>query len=82
MPYQHSEDIQVQKEGIEAYLALAEKAPDEWRGVMEGFAEFAKQHMEIVDQFGRFPHRNDALGRESTAEEIAYLNDNGKRFGQ
>ena len=39
-------------------------------------------HAEIVRRFGRFPHRNTALGRPSTAEEEAYLRDGDKRFGQ
>lgn len=82
MPYQHSEDFDVQEEGLQAYKRLAEKAPAEWRSLMDGYASFAKQHLDIIQRFGRFPHRNAALGRVSTDEETDYLNDNGQRFGQ
>jgi uncharacterized protein (DUF924 family) len=38
---------------------------------------FAEMHRDIIDRFGRFPHRNAALGRESTPGELAYLSDGG-----
>jgi uncharacterized protein (DUF924 family) len=43
---------------------------------------FAKEHRELILKFGRFANRNEGLGRQSTAEELAYLNSGGKRFGQ
>jgi len=46
----------------------------------DGFLDFARRHREIVDRFGRFPHRNVALGRESTAVEKAFLEQPGSRF--
>jgi len=44
-------------------------------------AKFAREHLEIIRRFGRFPHRNKALGRPSTAREIAFL-DEHSYFGQ
>lgn len=64
MPFMHSENLEDQKRSIE----LFEKA-----GLKEN-ARFAHHHYGIVEKFGRFPHRNKALGRESTEAEIEYLN--------
>jgi uncharacterized protein (DUF924 family) len=64
LPLMHSEDIEDQRR----CLALCEGSPEGART-----ADFARQHLEIVARFGRFPHRNAALGRSSTAEEIEFL---------
>ena len=42
--------------------------------------DFAKRHAEIIERFGRFPHRNDILGRDSTPEEIEFLKQPGSSF--
>ena len=80
MPYQHAEDLNAQKEGVSAYQQQADAAPEEWQKIMRGYQDFAQQHLNIIEQFGRFPHRNKALGRENTPEEDAYLNAGGKTF--
>jgi uncharacterized protein (DUF924 family) len=82
MPMQHSEDRDVQAKGVASYLGLVEDVPGELKKVVMGFANSAREHKAIVDQFGRFPHRNRVLGRESTDEELAYLANGAKRFGQ
>lgn len=64
LPYMHSEDLSDQDESV----ALYEKAG------LEDSLNFARHHRELIRRFGRFPHRNAILGRESTAEENAYLN--------
>ena len=48
----------------------------------ETVLQFAELHKDIIDQFGRFPHRNDLLGRENTPEENEYLSGNSPDFGQ
>ena len=63
MPFQHSEDRAVQVRSIELFTQL---------GDQENLG-YARRHQEIIDRFGRFPHRNDALGRESTPEERQYV---------
>ena len=63
LPFMHSEDLQDQDRSIELY----EKAG------LEDNLRYAHHHREVVQRFGRFPHRNQALGRESSAEEIEYL---------
>ena len=82
MPYQHSESLECQQEGLEAYQQQVDNAPEAWREIMQNYADFAKQHRQIIQQFGRFPHRNAVLGRENTPEEAAYLALEGSRFGQ
>lgn len=64
LPLMHSEDLADQDLSVE----LFEKAG------LEHNLRYAKHHREIVRKYGRFPHRNRILGRESTAEEIEYLN--------
>ncbi|MEE4377995.1 MAG: DUF924 family protein [Candidatus Competibacteraceae bacterium] len=66
MPFMHSEDLADQDRSV----ALYEQAGS---GLGENL-KFAHHHREIVRRFGRFPHRNSILGRDSTPEEIAYLN--------
>lgn len=63
LPYMHSEDLQDQDTSVELFT----------RAGLEDNLRFAHHHREIVRRFGRFPHRNAILGRESTAEEIAWL---------
>ena len=69
MPFMHAEDLQAQ----ERCVALCRDRLDDG-GATLGFAE---EHRDIIARFGRFPHRNDELGRDSTAEEIAFLEGGG-----
>lgn len=82
MPYQHVEDLALQQEGVQLYEKQAETAPEEWQKIMLGYADFAQQHLDIIKRFGRFPHRNAVLGRDSTSDEDEYLRDGAERFGQ
>jgi uncharacterized protein (DUF924 family) len=60
--------------------ALLANAPEEQRTLFEGFVGYADAHKRIIDRFGRFPHRNKILGRESSAEEIEFLGQPGSSF--
>jgi uncharacterized protein (DUF924 family) len=80
MPLQHSESLEVQEESVAAYKRLLGEAPAELRAVIEGCVGFAERHRAVIRQFGRFPHRNEVLGRPSTAEEQAWLNQGGETF--
>lgn len=82
LPYQHAESIENQRESVRLSNEITQAAPPPWRSLMEYYAKYAKQHLELVERFGRFPHRNRVLGRESTAEEITYLSAGGATFGQ
>jgi uncharacterized protein (DUF924 family) len=65
MPFQHSEDPKDQARSIELFGKLGDG----------GLMEYAMAHKSIIDRFGRFPHRNAVLGRQSSAEEIASMNE-------
>ena len=74
LPFEHAEDHAAQQRSLALFGALAEEtglaAPLEW----------AKKHAEVVARFGRYPHRNSILGRTSTPEELAFLDQPGSRF--
>ena len=70
MPFEHSEDLADQETCIERMTALGSA----------GYLDYARRHRDIIARFGRFPHRNAALGRDSTAEEIAFLKEPGSSF--
>jgi len=74
MPFEHSEDAPAQRRSLELFGALAQEMgqtdPLSW----------AEKHAEIIFRFGRFPHRNEILGRASTPEETAFLVQPGSRF--
>ncbi|HUP22505.1 MAG TPA: DUF924 family protein [Thermoanaerobaculia bacterium] len=82
MPYQHTEDLALQREGVAHYERIARAASPSWRAQLENALDFARRHLTIVERFGRFPHRNGALGREATPAERRYLEEGGERFGQ
>lgn len=82
MPLQHAESRKVQAKSVELYDRLAKTVSATFRETFLTVAQFAELHKDIVDQFGRFPHRNTLLGRENTAEEAEYLADDSPDFGQ
>jgi len=82
MPYQHVEDLQKQQEGFALFERIAAESSAEWQPLLGGCRDFANVHLEIIEQFGRFPHRNEALRRQSTEAEQAYLQQGGESFGQ
>lgn len=75
LPFEHAEDLAMQDRAVAAFEALAAGHPD--AGSM---LEYAHRHREVIRRFGRFPHRNDILGRISSAEEAAFLEQPGSRF--
>jgi uncharacterized protein (DUF924 family) len=82
LPYEHSEDVAVQRAGIGLMEEIVERADPEWKPSARVSLDFARRHLQILERFGRFPHRNAALGRPSTAAEQAYLDGGGESFGQ
>ena len=82
MPLQHAEDPDLQRRSVERFESLAAEADDAWREHFAENAHYARLHRDIVERFGRFPHRNRVLGRESTEEELRYLADGAPTFGQ
>lgn len=82
MPLQHAESRKVQAKSVEIYRRLAQSVSPTYRETFETVLQFAELHKDIIDQFGRFPHRNQLLGRENTSEEDEYLSADAPNFGQ
>ena len=82
MPLQHAESRKVQAKSLELYNRLAEAVSPTYRETFLTVAQFAELHKDIIDRFGRFPHRNKLLNRENTAQEAEYLAGDSPDFGQ
>lgn len=82
MPLQHAESRKVQAKSVELYTKLAEAVSPTFRETFETIAQFAELHRDIIEQYGRFPHRNRLLNRENTPEEDEYLSGESPDFGQ
>ena len=82
LPLEHTEDLEVQRLSVEMYQLLAKTADSAYQVGARMAVDYAKLHLEIIEKFGRFPHRNDLLGRESTPQEKAYLASGSETFGQ
>lgn len=70
LPFEHSEDPKDQERSVALFAALEDPSYLDW----------AEKHKVIIDRFGRFPHRNAALGRESTPDEAVFLKEPGSGF--
>jgi len=70
MPLMHSEQLSVQQQSLPLFAKHTDPTT----------LRFAQRHAEIIERFGRFPHRNAALGRSSTPEEISFLKEPGSSF--
>lgn len=81
MPLMHAEDEDLQNLCVEQLTQLHEATHAENKQKLAASLHSAHEHADIIRRFGRFPHRNAALGRTSTAEELAFLETSG-RFGQ
>ena len=67
------EDLGDQEAGVAAFREAGAELPPVWADFYAEAADFAERHRVVIERFGRFPKRNEALGRKSTAEEEAYL---------
>ncbi len=76
MPLEHSENLNDQKLCLMLMKQLVQEAMDnqhQYVGALEQAFNYAQQHYDIILNFGRFPHRNEILERESTQEELLFL---------
>jgi uncharacterized protein (DUF924 family) len=80
LPFEHAEDLELQRLGVRCFDGLARTVAEPCRKEYESLADYARRHCEIVERFGRFPHRNQLLGRVSTPEEIKFLKQPGSSF--
>lgn len=74
LPFEHSENLEMQQRAVELFSTLADH-PESASSI-----DYAYRHLKVIERFGRFPHRNAILGRESTPEEIEFLKQPGGSF--
>ena len=77
---EHAEDLASQNEAVRLYEELQSESSDSEKELFAGYLAYARKHQLVIDRFGRFPHRNLILGRDSTAEEAQFLTEPGSRF--
>jgi len=82
MPMAHAESRDLQEESVSAFRRLAAEAPAELSALFAAAVARAEQLSAIIERFGRFPHRNAALGRATTAEESDWLVADGGHAGR
>lgn len=75
LPFEHAENLAAQHRALALFSALPD---DDNRKIA---VDYAQKHLDVIEKFGRFPHRNEMLGRPSTPEETKYLAEGGTRFG-
>ncbi|HKX41698.1 MAG TPA: DUF924 family protein [Burkholderiaceae bacterium] len=75
MPFEHAESTIAQDEAVRLFTRLAAAAPD-----LGHMLDYAHRHRDVIQRFGRFPHRNAILGRRDTPEETTFLQQSGSRF--
>ena len=80
LPLEHSEDLADQELCVKLFAKLRDETPQHAEQLKDAHA-YAVKHRDIIKRFNRFPHRNNALGRTSTPEEVEYLKD-AEKFGQ
>jgi uncharacterized protein (DUF924 family) len=78
--FEHCENLSVQNEAVSRFIDLVAEQPEGERAVFADNLDYAERHRKVIARFGRFPHRNAVLGRESTAEELEFLAGPGSRF--
>jgi uncharacterized protein (DUF924 family) len=80
LPLMHSERLEVQRRCVDLFRSFTEESEGRVRERMAHSLTYAIAHRDIVAKWGRFPHRNEVLGRESTSEEKAFLEQPGSSF--
>lgn len=75
LPFEHAEDLAMQKEALRLFRQLGADDP-----ARADLLPWAQKHHDVIARFGRFPHRNAALGRASTDDEVRFLAEPGSRF--
>lgn len=75
LPYEHAEDLGLQRVSLQLFGALAEAHP-----ALADARLWAQKHHDVIERFGRYPHRNAVLGRVSTPQELAFLQQPGSVF--
>ncbi|MCJ1880902.1 DUF924 family protein [Pseudomonas nitroreducens] len=77
---EHAENLASQNEAVRLYEELQGESSESEKVLFAGYLAYARKHQVVIKRFGRFPHRNAILGRESTVEEVQFLTEPGSRF--
>lgn len=80
LPLEHAEDLALQNRSVDLFTQLSEAASPGDRPTYLNFLDYARRHRDVIARFGRFPHRNQVMGRVSTAAELAYLSEPSAGF--
>jgi uncharacterized protein (DUF924 family) len=80
IPLEHSERMADQTLSVELYSKLAASARPSFKKLCDSTLDYAHKHRDVIQQFGRFPHRNELLKRSNTLEEAEYLAKPGSGF--
>lgn len=80
LPLEHAENPALQQRSVALFEAVAAEAEPAQRALFEDYLDYARRHQQLIARFGRFPHRNTALGRSSTPDELHYLAQPGAGF--
>jgi uncharacterized protein (DUF924 family) len=80
LPLEHAEHLVHQDLSVKCFSELAVDITAQQQNIFEEYLNYAIRHREIIERFGRFPHRNEVLGRESTPEELAFLSEPRSSF--
>lgn len=81
MPLMHAEDAELQDRAVACYQDLHARVPAALKDDIANNLKFAEEHRDIIQRFGRFPHRNRVLERTDSAEELDFLQ-HARRYGQ
>jgi uncharacterized protein (DUF924 family) len=80
LPFEHSEELADQERSVALYRQLVAEVPEDHRETFAEFVDYAVRHRDVIARFGRFPHRNQVLGRQSNPEELEFLEQPGSSF--
>ncbi len=80
LPLEHAEDADIQARSVSHFERLAQTARPEFSAMAADWLDYARRHKAVIDRFGRFPHRNELMNRESSAPELQFLSQPGARF--
>lgn len=81
-PYHHAESLLGQEKALQLFSDLKDNSAEQWHDELANHLKFVRNHAGLVRQFGRFPHRNQILGRSSTPEELTHLAKDNRGYGQ
>ena len=80
LPLEHSESFAEQQDSVALFRQLRADVPPALHAAFDGYLDYAERHRDVIARFGRFPHRNAALGRASTTHEAGFLQQPGSAF--